>query len=64
MNKSQLDELDAAATEAGIEYLVVGEATGRDFAASGSDGLLFRLPLDHLREMHESWMPNWIEGHA
>ena len=21
-----------------------------------------RLPLDHLREMHESWMPNWIEG--
>jgi len=64
LNKSQLDELDAAATEAGIEYLVVGEATGRDFAASGSDGLLFRLPLDHLREMHESWMPNWIEGHA
>jgi phosphoribosylformylglycinamidine synthase len=64
MNQSQLDQLDAAATEAGIEYLVVGEATGRDFSASGRDGLLFRLPLDHLREMHESWMPTWIEGHA
>ncbi|MEY4240406.1 MAG: hypothetical protein RJA14_102, partial [Pseudomonadota bacterium] len=40
MNQSQLDQLDAAATEAGIEYLVVGEATGRDFSASGRDGLL------------------------
>jgi len=36
----------------------------RDFASGGPDGDLFRLPLDHLREMHESWMPNWIEGRA
>ena len=23
---------------------------------------LFSIPLDHLREIHEGWMPNWIES--
>ena len=48
----------AAAQKAGLHASVVGRALGRDF----SSGELFRLPLDHLREMHEAWMPNWIEG--
>ena len=48
----------AAAQKAGLHASVVGRAVGRDF----SSGDLFRLPLDHLREMHEAWMPNWIEG--
>ena len=48
----------AAAQTAGLHASVVGRATGRNF----SSGDLFRLPLDHLREMHETWMPNWIEN--
>ncbi|MBW8302382.1 MAG: phosphoribosylformylglycinamidine synthase subunit PurL [Brevundimonas sp.] len=55
-------DLLAAAQAAGVHASVVGRAKGRDFASGGPDGDLFRLPLDHLREMHEGWMPNWIEG--
>jgi len=54
----------AAAEAAGLRASVVGRATGRDFASGSPTGDLFRLPLDHLREMHETWMPDWIEGHA
>jgi phosphoribosylformylglycinamidine synthase subunit PurL len=54
----------AAAQAVGLSASVVGRAKGRDFTSVGPAGDLFRLPLDHLREMHESWMPTWIEGHA
>jgi phosphoribosylformylglycinamidine synthase len=57
-------EIIAAAQAAGLRASVVGRARGRDFASGSPTGDLFRLPLDHLREMHESWMPDWIEGHA
>ena len=57
-------EIIAAAQAAGLRASVVGHARGRDFTSVGPAGDLFRLPLDHLREMHESWMPTWIEGHA
>ncbi len=54
----------AAAQAVGLSASVVGRARGRDFTSVGPAGDLFRLPLDHLREMHEGWMPTWIEGHA
>jgi phosphoribosylformylglycinamidine synthase II len=54
----------AAAQAAGVRASVVGRARGRDFASGGPGGDLFRLPLDHLREMHEGWMPGWIEAVA
>ena len=57
-------EIIAAAQAVGLSASVVGHARGRDFASGSPTGDLFRLPLDHLREMHESWMPTWIEGHA
>ena len=57
-------DLIAKAQAAGLHASVVGRAKGRDFASTGPNGDLFRLPLDHLREMHEGWMPNWIEGRA
>jgi len=57
-------EILAAAQAAGVRAAVVGRAKGRDFSSGGPGGDLFRLPLDHLREMHESWMPNWIERTA
>jgi phosphoribosylformylglycinamidine synthase subunit PurL len=50
--------LIADAQAAGLHASVVGRAKGRDFMS----GDLFRIPLDHLREMHEGWMPNWIQG--
>ena len=57
-------EIIAAAQAVGLSASVVGRARGRDFTSVGPAGDLFRLPLDHLREMHEGWMPTWIEGHA
>ena len=51
-----------AAREAGLHASVVGHAVGTDFASAGPKGELFRIPLAHLREMHESWMPTWMEG--
>ncbi|RZJ42550.1 MAG: phosphoribosylformylglycinamidine synthase subunit PurL, partial [Brevundimonas sp.] len=54
--------LIAKAHEAGLHASVVGVAKGADFASAGPKGELFRLPLAHLREMHESWMPTWMNG--
>jgi phosphoribosylformylglycinamidine synthase len=48
----------AATREAGLHASVVGLAKGDAFASAG----LFSIPLKHLREMHEAWMPRWIEG--
>ncbi|RZJ94257.1 MAG: hypothetical protein EON88_12925 [Brevundimonas sp.] len=58
----QITGLIAKAHEAGLHASVVGAIKGADFASSGPKGELFRLPLAHLREMHESWMPNWMNG--
>ena len=48
----------AAAREAGLHASVVGQASGDAFASTD----LFSIPLKHLREIHEGWMPGWIEG--
>ncbi|NUN67876.1 phosphoribosylformylglycinamidine synthase subunit PurL [Pseudanabaena biceps] len=53
-----------AAREAGLHASVVGHAVGTDFASAGPKGELFRIPLAHLREMHEGWMPAWMDGQA
>jgi phosphoribosylformylglycinamidine synthase len=57
-------DLIARAQAAGLHASVVGRAKGTDFASAGEKGELFRIPLAHLREMHESWLPAWIEGRA
>ncbi|WP_428150188.1 phosphoribosylformylglycinamidine synthase subunit PurL [Brevundimonas sp.] len=51
-------EVLAAAREAGLHASVVGHAKGDAFASTD----LFSIPLKHLREIHEGWMPGWIEG--
>ena len=48
------------AQSAGLHASVVGRAAGTDFAS----GDLFRIPLAHLREMHEAWMPAYMDGRA
>jgi phosphoribosylformylglycinamidine synthase len=55
---SNPQEVLAGAREAGLHASVVGHAKGDAFASTG----LFNIPLKHLREMHEAWMPGWIEG--
>ena len=52
------DDVIAAAQAAGLHASVVGKAGGAAFASTG----LFSIPLAHLREIHEGWMPTWIEG--
>ncbi|CAN5259335.1 phosphoribosylformylglycinamidine synthase subunit PurL [soil metagenome] len=52
------NDIIGAAREAGLHASVVGRATGDAFASTG----LFSIPLSHLREIHEGWMPGWIEG--
>jgi len=47
-----------AAREAGLHASVIGHARGNAFASRD----LFSIPLQHLREIHEGWMPRWIEG--
>ncbi len=47
-----------AAREAGLHASVIGHARGDAFASRD----LFSIPLQHLREIHEGWMPRWIEG--
>ncbi|SPU45851.1 phosphoribosylformylglycinamidine synthase subunit PurL [Brevundimonas diminuta] len=59
---SDAEALIAKAQEAGLHASVVGVAKGADFASSGPKGELYRIPVAHLREFHEGWMPNWIEG--
>jgi phosphoribosylformylglycinamidine synthase len=51
-------EVLAEAREAGLHASVVGHARGDAFASTD----LFSIPLAHLREIHEGWMPGWIEG--
>ena len=50
----------AKAQEAGLAATVVGHVKGTDFAA----GDLFSIPVVHLREWHEGWMPGWINSVA
>ncbi|WEK57049.1 MAG: phosphoribosylformylglycinamidine synthase subunit PurL [Candidatus Brevundimonas phytovorans] len=59
---SDAEALLAKAKDAGLHASVVGVAKGADFASSGPKGELYRIPVAHLREFHEGWMPNWIEG--
>jgi phosphoribosylformylglycinamidine synthase len=39
---------------------VVGHAGGAAFASKGDKGELFSIPVAHLREWHEGWMPGWL----
>jgi phosphoribosylformylglycinamidine synthase len=48
----------AQARAAGVAVTVVGEAGGEAFAAEG----LFDIPLSRLVEVHEAWMPGYMEG--
>ncbi|MDE2355223.1 MAG: phosphoribosylformylglycinamidine synthase II, partial [Alphaproteobacteria bacterium] len=55
-----VEAVRARAAAAGVACAMVGEAGGERVRAAG----LFDLPLDRLREAHESWLPAYMSGAA
>ncbi len=54
--------LDHRARAAGVGYLVVGEAGGREMSYLGAGGQRERISLDDLRKAHEAWLPNYMKA--
>jgi phosphoribosylformylglycinamidine synthase subunit PurL len=58
---NKADDLDKRARAAGVSYLVVGEAGGREISYLGVSGNRERVPLEDLRKAHESWLPAYMK---
>ncbi|MDX2275366.1 MAG: AIR synthase-related protein, partial [Hyphomonadaceae bacterium] len=58
---AQLEELEARAKAAGVSFLVVGEAGGRELSYLGKGGR-DRIALDELRRLHEGWLPAYMKA--
>jgi phosphoribosylformylglycinamidine synthase subunit PurL len=57
----RMNALDARACAAGVSYLVVGEAGGRELSYLGASGQRESISLDDLRKAHESWLPAYMK---
>ncbi|MGE0596127.1 MAG: phosphoribosylformylglycinamidine synthase subunit PurL [Hyphomonadaceae bacterium] len=57
---AKLEAFEAKARAAGVAFLVVGEAGGRDVAYLGRHGRE-RIGLDDLRRQHEGWLPAYMK---
>jgi phosphoribosylformylglycinamidine synthase len=53
--------LEARARAAGVSFIVVGEAGGRDFSYLGASGNRERISLEDLRKAHEEWLPAYMK---
>ena len=58
---NKVDEFDKRARPAGVSYLVVGEAGGREISFLGASGDRDRVSLEDLRKAHESWLPAYMK---
>ncbi|MFT3729717.1 MAG: phosphoribosylformylglycinamidine synthase subunit PurL [Terricaulis sp.] len=58
---AQLEALDKRARAAGVPFLVVGEAGGKDLSFLGASGERERLTLDELRRLNEAWLPAYMK---
>ncbi|MDX2275998.1 MAG: phosphoribosylformylglycinamidine synthase subunit PurL [Hyphomonadaceae bacterium] len=58
---AQLEQLEARAKAAGVSFLVVGEAGGRELSYLGKGGR-DRIGLDDLRGLHEAWLPAYMKA--
>jgi phosphoribosylformylglycinamidine synthase subunit PurL len=58
---NKLDDLDKRARAAGVSYLVVGEAGGREISYLGGSGNRDRVSLEDLRTAHEGWLPAYMK---
>jgi len=57
---NKVDALDQRARAAGVAYLVIGEAGGRELSYLGASGQRERLSLDELRQANEGWLPAYM----
>ncbi|WP_395644477.1 phosphoribosylformylglycinamidine synthase subunit PurL [Terricaulis sp.] len=53
--------IDSRARAAGVSYLVVGEAGGRDLSYLGANGKRESVTLDELRRLNEEWLPAYMK---
>jgi phosphoribosylformylglycinamidine synthase subunit PurL len=58
---NKVDSFDQRARAAGVHYLVIGEAGGRELSYLGARGQRERLALDELRGLNENWLPNYMK---
>ncbi len=58
---AKLDDLDKRARAAGVSFLVIGEAGGRDISFVGVSGERESVLLDDLRTAHEGWLPAYMK---
>jgi phosphoribosylformylglycinamidine synthase len=58
---NNVEELDKRARAAGVSYLVVGEAGGREISYLGASGARERVSLEDLRKAHEGWLPAYMK---
>lgn len=58
---NKVEELDKRARAAGVSYLVVGEAGGREIRFLGVSGQRESVSIDDLRAAHESWLPAYMK---
>jgi phosphoribosylformylglycinamidine synthase len=58
---NQVNEFARRAGEAGVDYLLVGEAGGRELSFIGASGRRESISLDDLRKAHESWLPAYMK---
>jgi hypothetical protein len=56
-----VDDFDKSARAAGVAYLVVGEAGGREISYLGRAGNRERVSIEDLRAAHESWLPAYMK---
>ena len=62
LKPAQLGEFETRARAAGVAFLIVGEAGGRDVSYLGASGAVERIGLTELRRLHEAWLPSYMEG--
>jgi phosphoribosylformylglycinamidine synthase len=62
LKPEQLGDFEARAHAAGVAFLIVGEAGGRDVSYLGGSGAVERISLAELRRLHEAWLPSYMEG--
>lgn len=58
---NKVEDLDKRARAAGVAFLVVGEAGGREISYLGQSGVRERVALEDVRQAHESWLPAYMK---
>jgi phosphoribosylformylglycinamidine synthase len=61
LSPNKAEELDKRARAAGVSYLLVGEAGGREISYLGASGAREAVGIDDLRAAHESWLPAYMK---